>query len=272
MDSMFGFFNSAVQQTVGFVVDSGFKILTALVVFIIGYFVIKWIDTLVFLAISRQKLDETLTKYIRTVTKLVLQILLIVSCMGFLGVETTTFAAILGACGLAIGMAWSGLLSNFSAGAFLLFLRPFKVGDCVSINGITGIVVEIGVFSTTIDTPDKIRTLIGNNAIFTSTIQNFSTNPIRRVDVSVQAPTGTDLKSLSNTIKEKLAAIENVEQNPAPEVVVSELRSTGAILMVRPYCKNEFYWDVYNNTSLMLSETVPAMKPVDAVVSAITVK
>jgi len=112
-----------------------------------------------------------------------LNIILVVAIRGYFGVETTSFAAILAAAGIAIGMAWSGLLANFAAGAFMVVLRPFKVGDFVTVGGITGTVKEVGLFVTALNTPDNVLTIIGNNKVFSDTIQNFSANPYRRVDL-----------------------------------------------------------------------------------------
>ena len=115
-----------------------------------------------------------------------LDIILVVAILGFFGVQTTTFAAVLAAAGIAIGMAWSGLLANFAAGVFLVIFRPFKTGDFVSAGGVTGTIHEIGLFVTTIDAPDNVRNIVGNNKIFGDNIQNYSTNPYRRVELVAQ--------------------------------------------------------------------------------------
>src|SRR5262245_65232254 len=124
--------------------------------------------------------------YMVNIVTVMLNIALVLGILGYFGVETTTFAALFAAAGVAIGMAWSGLLGNFAAGAFLVILRPFKVGDFVTVGGVTGTVEEVGLFATSIDTPDNVRTYVGNNKIFSDTIQNFSTNQYRRVDLSAQ--------------------------------------------------------------------------------------
>ena len=142
---------------------------------------------------ARQNLDVTLTRYLQTGVGVLLNIALVVAILGYFGVETTSFAALLAAGGVAIGLAWSGLLANFAAGAFLVILRPFKIGDFVSAAGVTGTVDTIGLFGTTINTPDNVRTIVGNNKIFSDTIQNFSANPYRRVDLTatITAPLTT---------------------------------------------------------------------------------
>ncbi len=254
---------SAIKQIIDkilqFTMSSGLNILTAIVFFAVGFFVIKWLNKIMELALTKKHIDKTLGVYIVNSSRILLYILLIAACMGFLGVQTTTFAAIIGASGLAISMAWSGLLSNFAAGAFLLFLRPFKVGDVVMINNITGTVKEIGIFSTSINTPDGVQTIIGNNSILTTTIRNFSTNEIRRVDINFQVPAGCNIDKLSKKLLKLESEIPNVLADPAPEVVVSEFRPIGPIMTIKAYCNNEFYWTVYNDTSYMLNRNIPVL-------------
>src|SRR5205814_8653486 len=130
--------------------------------------------------------DATVLRYVGSAVSATLNIVLVVAILGYFGVETTTFAALLAAAGVAIGMAWSGLLANFAAGSFLIVLRPFKVGDFITAGGGTGTVKEIGLFTTTLNTPDNVLTIVGNNKIFSDNIQNFSANSYRRVDLKAQ--------------------------------------------------------------------------------------
>ena len=129
-----------------------------------------------------QRVDPTVLRYLGTVILVTLNIILVVVILGYFGVETTTFAAIMASAGVAIGLAWSGLLANFAAGAFMIVLRPIKVGDFVTVAGVTGMVKEIGLFVTGVNTLEHVWTIVGNNKIFAETIQNFSANPFRRVD------------------------------------------------------------------------------------------
>jgi small conductance mechanosensitive channel len=133
-----------------------------------------------------QKVDATVLRYIHNIVNVTLNILLVIGILGYFGIQTTTFAALLAAAGVAIGMAWSGLLANFAAGAFLIVLRPFKVGDFVCAAGVTGTIKEIGLFATNIVTPDNVLCVVGNNKIFGDTIQNYTANPYRRVDLKAQ--------------------------------------------------------------------------------------
>src|SRR4051812_39995557 len=171
------------------------------------------------------------------------------------GVETTTFAALIAAGGIAIGVAWGGLLSNFAAGAFLVFLRPFRVGDFVTAGGVTGTVDAVGLFSTTINTPDNVHTIVGNSKIFGDTIQNFSTNPYRRVDLTVTISNAVDHRHAMTLLKGRLATIPNVLAEPSADVDVLEFTAAGPLLCVRPYCANAHYWQVYFDTNRLIRET-----------------
>jgi small conductance mechanosensitive channel len=184
----------------------------------------------------------------------VLNVALVVAILGFFGVETTSFAALLAAGGVAIGVAWGGLLANFAAGAFLVFLRPFKVGDVVTAGGVTGTVETIGMFGTTINTPDNVCTIIGNNKIFSDIIQNYSANPYRRVDLSATINNSVDHRDAIRLIKQRLSAIPNVLTSPPPDVEVLQFTPAGPLLCVRPYCNNQHYWQVYFETNRMIRE------------------
>jgi small conductance mechanosensitive channel len=172
--------------------------------------------------------------------------------------ETTSFAALLAAAGIAIGAAWSGLLANFAAGGFLIVLRPFKVGDYVSAGGVEGTVEAIGLFGTTIVTPDNVQALVGNGKIFGDTIKNFSVNPHRRVDRLAQLAHGVDVGDAIARLRAALAAIPNVKPEPAPDVEVIDFTPMGPVLAVRPYCHTDHYWQVYFDTNRAITRTFGA--------------
>src|SRR3954463_4122336 len=231
------------------------KIAGAVILWVIGRALIRFALRLFGSALARQQFDMTLTRYMLTGMSVLLNIALVIALLGFFGVETTTFAALIAAGGVAIGVAWGGLLANFAAGAFLVFLRPFKVGDFVNAGGVTGTVDEIGLFGTTINTPDNVRTIVGNNKIFADTIQNFSANPYRRVDLMATISHAVDHHHAIALLKERLPRIPNVLTSPAPDVDVLQFTPAGPVLCVRPYCANAHYWQVYFDTNRLIRET-----------------
>src|SRR5512139_1079716 len=188
----------------------GLKIAGAIAVWIVGRWLISLAARLLSGALERQRIDATLRRYIGNIVSVALTIVLIVAILGFFGLETTSFAALIAAMGIAIGAAWAGLLANFAAGAFLIVLRPFKVGDYVKAGGSEGTVREIGLFATTILSPDNVVTFVGNNKIFSDTIHNFSASDYRRVDRLAQLAHGVDARDAIARLKEALAKIPNV--------------------------------------------------------------
>src|SRR5512135_686044 len=227
--------NKTMQTVIDVGILVGFRVVGAIVFYLVGRWLISFAIRLVSAALEKQKVDPTLLRYIGTVISVTLNIILVVAILGYFGVETTSFAAILAAAGVAIGMAWSGLLANFAAGAFMIVLRPFKVGDFVTAGGVTGTVKEIGLFVTAIVTLENVVTLVGNNKIFSDVIQNFSANPYRRVDLKAQLSHSVDHNDAIRRLKEQLSKIPNVTQNPAPDVEIIEFNLAGPMLAVRPY-------------------------------------
>jgi len=250
--------NVITAATAATLIALAWKVAGAVVLWIIGRWLIGFALRLLGRALARQKFDVTLTRYMQTGLSVVLNIALIVALLGFFGVETTTFAALIAAGGVAIGVAWGGLLSNFAAGAFLVFLRPFKVGDFVTAGGVTGTVEAIGLFGTTINTPDNVHTIVGNNKIFADTIQNFSANPYRRVDLTATISNSVDHHQAISLLTKRLPGIPNVLLNPMPIVDVLQFTPSGPVLCVRPYCANQHYWQVYFDTNRLIRETFGA--------------
>lgn len=247
---------SAMMQTVTTMLTAvGLKILGAVAIWIVGRWLIGLALRLIGSALTKQKIDPTLIRYIHSAVATLLNVVLVVAILGFFGVETTSFAALIAAAGVAIGMAWSGLLSNFAGGVFLVILRPFKVGDFVTAAGVTGTVEEIGLFATTLNTPDNVKTMVGDGKIFGDTIQNFSANPYRRVDLTAQLAHDVDPRAAIALLKPVLAQVPNVMAKPAPDVEILTFNLSGAVLAVRPYCNNEHYWQVYFDTNRLIRDT-----------------
>lgn len=232
----------------------GLKVLGALALWIVGRWLIGFAVKMVQKALRRQSVDPTLLSFVGSTISILLNITLVVALLGYFGVQTTTFAALLAGVGLAVGAAWSGLLSNFASGAFLLILRPFKVGDFITAGGVTGTVEEIGLFVTTINTPDNVKTFVGNGKVFADNIQNYSANPYRRVDLVAQLHHTVDPKAAIPILKERVSKIANVISDPAPVVEVLEFSAFGPVLAVRPFCNNQHYWQVYFDTNRTIRE------------------
>jgi small conductance mechanosensitive channel len=184
-----------------------------------------------------------------------LNIALVLGILGYFGIQTTSFAAMLAGAGVAIGAAWSGMLGNFAAGAFMLVLRPFKVGDFVQIGGITGTVHELGLFGTTLITPDNVFTLVGNGKVFGDTVQNYSALPARRVERTAQLAGSVDPLDAIARFKAAVAQIPNVVASPAPEVNLLDINLVGPVISVRPYCHTDHYWQVYFDTNEAIVRT-----------------
>ena len=236
------------------VTELAIKILAAIAFWIIGRWLIGKVVALIQAAMNRNKVDPTLTKYLGSIVTIALNIALVLGILGYFGIQTTTFAALIAAAGVAIGLAWSGLLAHFAAGAFLVVLRPMKVGDFVTVAGVTGTITELGLFTTTVNTPDNVQTIIGNNKVFSDTIQNFTTNPFRRVDLKCQLSGAADHKAAMALLREKIATIPNVLPEPKVDVEIIEFTLVGPVLAVRPYCHNDNYWQVYFDTNKALAE------------------
>jgi small conductance mechanosensitive channel len=245
----------------------GLKVLGALALWVIGRRLIRFGVGLLVRSL-KYPFDQTVAGYIGTATSVLLTIALIVAILGFFGIETTTFAALMAGVGIAIGAAWSGLLAHLAAGIFLLILRPFKVGDLISAGGMLGTVEEIGLFVTRISTLDNVQTFISNSRVFADTIQNFSANPYRRVDLVAQLNHAVDHAAAIRLLREQLARIPNVRTAPPPDVEILQFTPLGPMLAVRPYCANEHYWQVYFDTNRVIRETFgeagfpPAEQPI----------
>ena len=251
--------------------DIGVKILAAIAFWVIGRWLIGVALGMVRAALEKQKVDPTVLRYVGSIVTVTLNVLLVIGILGYFGIQTTTFAALIAGAGIAIGAAWAGLLANFAAGAFLIVLRPFKVGDFISAAGVVGTVTEIGLFATTINTPDNVSTVVGNNKIFGDNIQNFTHNPFRRVDLKCQLSGAADHQAAMAVLREKVGALPNVLTTPAVDVEILEFTLVGPVLAVRPYCHNDHYWQVYFDTNKTIREALaeagfPAPMPAQNVI------
>jgi len=236
----------------------GLKALGALAAWIVGRYLIGLAVRLAKAALAREHVDPTLGRYLGNILNVTLNIVLVVAILGYFGVETTSFAALVAAMGIAIGAAWAGLLANFAAGAFLVVLRPFKVGDYVRVAGIEGTVKEIGLFATTLQMADNVVAFVGNNKIFGDIIQNCSGSEYRRVDRTAQLAHSVDVQDAVKRLREAVPKIPNVRKVPPPDVEIIDFNSRGPVLAVRAYAHTDHYWQVYFDMNRAIAETFGA--------------
>ena len=239
--------------------ELGIKLATAIVAWIVGRWLIALAVGLLGKVFERGgRIDATLAHYLKSVISVLLNIVLILAILDIFGVKTTSFAALLAGAGLAIGAAWSGMLGNFAAGVFMQVLRPYKVGDFISAGGVVGTVKELGLFATTIVTPDNVMTVVGNGKVFGDNIQNYSALPVRRVDCVAKVANSVDPLDAIARLKPVIAAIPNVAAEPAPDIEILEFTPEGPKLCVRPYTHTNHYWQVYFDTNKAIVETFGA--------------
>jgi small conductance mechanosensitive channel len=232
------------------------KVVGALAFLIVAWIIAGVIGRATQRSLEKSKLDLTLTKFFGKLAKYVVLIMAVIACLGVFGIETTSFAALIGAAGLAIGLAFQGTLGNFSAGIMLLVFRPFGVGDVVNVNGTTAKVTEIELFTTLLDTPDNRRIIMPNGQIFGSTIENITFHPTRRVDVAV----GTDYDASLREAREVLLQVaQNVEgglSEPTPQVYLQELGGSSIDWSVRVWANTPDYWAVRERLTQQVKEAL----------------
>ncbi len=228
--------------------DYGIKILSALAIWIIGAWAIRKITRLLSKAMDKSKYDESLKRFLFNLISWSLKILLLIIILSKLGIETTSFAAILAAAGLAVGMALQGSLSNFAGGVLILIFKPFKIGDLIEAQGVLGTVKDIDILTTKINTLDNKEVILPNGTLSNGIITNYTSEQIRRVDLSVGVSYDADLKQTKEVLLKMLENNPKVLEYPAPEVEVFELGEYSVNFIVRPWCKTEDYWDVYFQT------------------------
>jgi len=230
-----------------------FSLLMALLIFVIGKWIVNRLVSLLGKVLRKIKgMDETLIKFLENIVYYVLMIVVLLSALGKLGVETTSFLAILGAAGLAIGLALKDSLGNFASGVMIILFKPFKVGDVVNAAGVTGSVSEVGIFNSVFITPDNQKIIIPNGAITSGSITNINANDTRRVDLVVGIGYGDDIKKAKEVLNDIVSSNEKVLVDKGITVAVSELADSSVNFVVRAWVKTPDYWDV----KFGLTETV----------------
>jgi small conductance mechanosensitive channel len=230
----------------------GLKIVAAIVIFIVGRWVAKALRRLAVRMMTRAKVEETLVSFVGNLTYVGLLVFVIIAALNQLGVQTTSFIAIIGAAGLAIGLALQGSLANFAAGVLMIIFRPFKVGDYIEAAGVAGVVEEIEIFTTQLRTPDNKTIIIPNAGITGGNITNYSAKDTRRVDMVIGVGYGDDLIQVREILEDILAKDDRVLDDPAPTIAVLELGDSSVNFAVRPWVNTADYWGAYFD----LTETV----------------
>lgn len=220
------------------------RILVALIIFLIGQMVAKIVSRVLGKVLRHTKLDRILIEFIQSLVNALLLVFVIVAALDQLGVNTNSVIAVLGAAGLAIGLALQGSLQNFAAGFMLLIFRPFKDGDFVDTAGTSGIVEKIGIFSTTLRTGDNKEVIIPNGSIYSGNIINYSKRATRRIDMIFSIGYGDDIRLARDVMAAIINAEPRVLADPPPQIVVGELGASSVNFFVRPWVKTEDYWDV----------------------------
>ena len=234
-----------IDKGIDFATEYGPKIIGAILIYIIGSWVIKKLTGVLKKVMMKKDYDEALQKFLLNLVSWALKIFLIIMVIGKLGVETTSFAAIIAAAGLAIGLALQGSLANFAGGVLLIIFKPFKIGDLIEAQGITGVVKEIEIFTTKLTTPDNKLAIIPNGAMGNGNIVNYTAEGKIRVDTMVGIGYDEDIKKAKDVLLEVLTSNPKVLKDPAPSVNVANLGDSSVDLAVRPFCAPEDYWDVF---------------------------
>ncbi len=237
------------DTAIAFISLYGFKFIGAVLIFYIGKIVAKFLTKVSKKAMQKASLDETITKFAANVIYGGMMVFIILAALSKLGVNTNSFIAVLGAAGLAVGLAFQGTLSNVGAGVLLVFFRPFNVGDFISAAGENGVVEEINLFSTLLKTGDNKQIIIPNSAIIGGNITNFSAKETRRVDFIFGIGYDDDLKLAKKTLEDIINSDERVLKDPAPFVAVSELADSSVNFIVRAWVKSGDYWGVKFDTT-----------------------
>jgi small conductance mechanosensitive channel len=244
------------ENLVAFVSQWGLQVVGAIVVLIVGRWIAGKLRRSTHRALERGKVDASLVPFLASLVYYVTLAVVLIAVLNLFGIETTSLIAVLATAGLAVGLAMQGTLSNFAAGVMLLLFRPFRVGDYVDVAGTAGSVAEIGLFSSTLNTPDNVRITVPNSSIYGEVIKNYSANDTRRNDLVLGISYGDDIGKAMSAIQQVLQGDSRVLKDPQPVIAVGELGDSSVNLVVRPWCKKEDYWGLRFDLMRTLKEKV----------------
>lgn len=251
-------FQEAVEFVTKGLMSFAWDILVAIAIYIVGRWIIRYLDRLLERIFTRRNMEISLAKFVRSFVKTALYVILIVSLVRKLGVDTSSFVALLASTGVAIGMALSGTLQNFAGGIMILLLRPFRIGDYVQTQGFEGTVKEIKLFNTVLNTVDNKLITLPNGPIVNNVINNYSAENRRRVDLSVSISYGDDYDVARQAILDIIAADARIEQDPAPFVAIGSLGDSAVNITIRVWAKSSDYWGIYHNLNEQIYKQLPA--------------
>ena len=250
-------FQEAVEFVTKGLMNFAWDILVAIAIYIVGRWIIRYLDRLLERIFTRRNMEISLAKFVRSFVKTALYVILIVSLVRKLGVDTSSFVALLASTGVAIGMALSGTLQNFAGGIMILLLRPFRIGDYVQTQGFEGIVKEIKLFNTVLNTVDNKLITLPNGPIVNNVINNYSAENRRRVDLSVSISYGDDYDVARQAILEIIAADSRIEQDPVHFVAIGSLGDSAVNITIKVWAKSSDYWGIYHNLNEQIYKQLP---------------
>jgi len=248
------FFETLIELTTTW----GLRVLGAIAVLIVGRIIAGRVRKLTYRVLERANTDPTLIPFFASISYYLVLTIVVIAVLNLFGVETTSLVAVIGAAGLAIGLALQGTLSNFASGVMLLTFRPFRAGDYVDIAGTAGTVDEIGLFTVRMNTPDNVQIIVPNSDVYGQTIKNYAANETRRVDMVMGISYDDNIGTAIDTINKVLEADSRVLKDPASTVAVSELADSSVNLVVRPWCKKEDYWNLRFDLTRKMKEELEA--------------
>lgn len=247
MEDKITFAGNYLDKMINFGFEYSPKIIGGIIVLLIGLWITKLITKSVEKALAKSKLDQSLVPFLKSLTNIILKILVVITVMGMIGIQMTSFIALIGAAGLAVGLALSGTLQNFAGGVIILILKPFKVGDFIEAQGFSGTVKEISIFATMLNTGDKKLIIIPNGPLSTGPLTNSSTEPQRRVDWKFGMAYGDDVENFKKAINDFFAEDTRILKEPASFIGLSELGDSSVNFTVKAWVNSADYWDVFFN-------------------------
>lgn len=237
-------------------VQYGVNIISAVLILFIGNIIVKTIANSVARVLEKKQMDKAVVEFIHGLVRYLLFIIVLIAALGRVGVQTASVVAVIGAAGLAVGLALQGSLSNFAAGVLIVAFRPFKSGDYVEIGGVAGSVEAIQIFQTVLKTPDNKMVVVPNSGVIGGAITNYSRHETRRVDLMIGVSYSADLKQTKQVIRSVLEKDERILKNPGIQIGVLALADSSVNFVVRPWCKTSDYWDVYFDSTQAIKEAL----------------